>query len=205
MTREISHLQFISLYNEGMSDAKIGKALDLGKWRIRSYRKRMGLPPNSYPKRGLTDEEKEKIKSLHAQDLSINEIAKRVNRSYPAVLRNCNIMGLDTSRERGQQLKIFRGETSEQRRSRRVKSLLDYLKEHGPTPQSVLKEKLNFSNAVLPRFSRELFDYIERLHFKVGGPIRGGVKYGGSIIYGELGKLSPVFALRGDDRIITFS
>ncbi len=204
MTREISHLQFISLYNKGMSDGKIGKALGFTKWKIRGYRRKMKLAANFAPRRSFSAEDKATIGTLHTQDLTVSEIARRINRSYPAVLRLCTAMGLDTSMGRGQRLKIVGGETTEQRRTRRVESLLSYLKEHGPTPQNVLVQKLRFGSAVLPRFSRELFDYIERLQFTVKATPRGGTKYGGSVIYGSLNKLGPVFALRGDHRIVDF-
>jgi transposase len=189
--------QFMELYDQGLSDRKIGEALGFSRTTVGDFRRRLGLPAHfKFSRPSLTDEEKLRIRELHSEGLPINKIAEKISRSPPTVFDFCRDEGLDTSMSRG---KGYRRRLNGQR-------LVAHLKEQGPTPQSVLSEELGIEMSHFPRLSRELFEQVERFKFHVGsgGASTGGTKYGGTQIYGKLGDMGPVFAIRDDPRIIDF-
>jgi len=172
-----------------MNDREIGEALGFPKYIIRDYRNKLSLPPNYNKNVPLTEEEKEKIVELYNQDpiISFRVIAEEVERSYPTVIEFCREQGLDTSKKRG-----F---------NRKLEKLIIFLEENGPTPQTVLKEKLKIGNQQFPKIAREMFDKVERFNFKRG---QGKRVHLVADIYGELLNMRNVFCLRGDERIIDF-
>ena len=188
--------RFMELYGEGLSDNKIGQTLGFNRQTVGDYRRGLGLPSHfKFSRPGLTDEEKGRIRELHSEGLPINRIAEKISRSHRTVFDFCWDEGLDTSMSRGRSY----------RRRLKGKRLVAYLKEQGPTPQSTLSEELGIGMEHFPQLSRELFDQVERLRFKVGrGGRSGGRKHGGTTVYGDLLEMGPVFAIRGDPRIIDF-
>ena len=74
--REISYVKFLSLYNSGMNDVEIGKALGLTKYRIRTFRNKLEFPPNKPRKYNFTEEMDERIKKMHEDGCTIKVIAE---------------------------------------------------------------------------------------------------------------------------------
>lgn len=190
-------LRFLELYDQGLSDHKIGEALGFRRQTVGDFRRRLGLPAHfKFIKPGISDDEKSRIRELHAEGLPIRRIAEEISRSSITVLKFCRRENLDTSMSRaGCYRRRLRGE-----------KIVSYLKEHGPTPQAALAEKLGIRINHFPRFAREFADQVERFKFYVGtgSSSRGGTRYGGTEIYGGLGDIGPVFAVRDDPRVVAF-
>ena len=145
----------------------------------------------------MDDEEKQRIRELHRKELPISMIAGKIGRSVITVTKFCRGEKLDTSRARGKGYK----------KQHHRENLISYLEEHGPTPQSTLSTDLKIPSGRFSRIAREMFDQVERFKFKVGSSRgRGGIKYGGYSIYGDINiqEMGNVFALRDDPRIIDF-
>jgi len=191
--------RFMELYGNGLSDGDIGKEMGFLRQTIGKFRRSLGLPAHfkfvgRYP---MDDGEKQRIRELHGQGLPINKIAEEIGRNSLTVLKFCKRENLDHSRARGKgYVKQRHGE-----------NVVDYLKEHGPTPQSTLSTNLAIPYGHFSRMARELFDQIERFKFKVGSSRgRGGIKYGAYSIYGDLNiqEMGNIFSLRDDTRIVDF-
>ncbi len=191
--------RFMELYGNGLSDGEIGKAMGFLRQTIGRFRRSLGLPAHFkfMGRPGLDEEEKQRIRELHGQGLPINRIAEKIGRSYITVTKFCKRENLDHSRARG------KGYIKQ----RHEENLVSYLEEHGPTPQSTLSTDLKIPSGRFSRISREMFEQIERFKFKVGTARgRGGIKYGGYSVYGDLNiqEMGNVFALRDDPRIVDF-
>ena len=191
--------RFMELYDKGFSDGEIGKTLGFLRQTIGRFRRSLGLPANFKfgGKPGLDDEEKQRIRELHGKGLPISRIAEEIGRSDITVTKFCRGAKLDTSRARGKGYK----------KQRHGENLVSYLEKHGPTPQSILSTDLEIPSGRFSRIAREMFDQIERFKFRVGTSRgRGGIKYGGYSIYGDLNiqEMGILFALRDDPRIIDF-
>jgi len=191
--------RFMKLHEKGFSDGEIGKTLGFLRQTIGSFRRSLGLPANSKfgGKPGLDDEEKQRIRELHSKELPISRIAEEIERSAITVTKFCREEKLDTSGARGKGYK----------KQRHRENLISYLEEHGPTPQSTLSTDLEIPSGRFARIAREMFDQIERFKFRLGTSRgRGGIKYGGYSVYGDLNiqEMGILFALRDDPRIVGF-
>ncbi len=187
------------LHDRGLSDGEIGMTLGFHRQTIGDFRRSLGISTNFKfgGKPGLDDMEKQRIREFHSKGLPINRIAEEIGRSNITVTKFCREEKLDTSRARGKGY----------RKQRHRENLISYLEEHGPTPQSTLSTDLEIPNGRFSRIAREMFDQVERFKFKVGSSRgRGGIKYGGYSIYGDINiqEMGNVFALRDDPRIVDF-
>jgi len=191
--------RFMELYGNGLSDGEIGKAMGFLRQTIGRFRRSLGLPAHFKfgGKPGLNEEEKQRIRELHSQGMPINKIAEELGRSPITLYKFCKRENLDTSRARG------KGYINQ----RHGENLVSYLEEHGPMPQSTISTDLKIPVGRFSRMAREMFDQVERFKFKVGSSRgRGGIKYGGYSVYGDLNyqEMGNVFALRDDPRIVDF-
>jgi len=196
------HMQFMELYNQGLSDRQIGEALDFHKGTVSVYRrKKLGLP--AHFKFGnieivFSEEEKKKIREMRSSGASINKIAQEFGISVLTMLKKCREMGMDTSR----------GATSWRRKEKEVIRLWSYLEDHGPTTQREIQKKLDISGPSLQDYLVNLGDIFERFKFAIGtgSGSYGGVKYKSYDIYGDLAynNIGYVISLNDDPRLIDF-
>ncbi len=192
--REISYIQFLSLYKAGKNDVEIGKALGFTRHQVKYFRGKFELPSNYTGRRyNFTEEMDEKIKQMHDSGRPITEIAKELEFPYMPTRNHCVKLGLDTTKNKYNRP----GYT---RRFQKAEIVLEYLKEHGPTWRSILIEELGISGGFFSRFLRESFDDVECFVFKRGKGKRIRLVHD---IYGEM-TLRPFLALRNDPRVIDF-
>lgn len=191
--------QFMELYNQGLSDGKIGKAMGFTKGAVNAYRrKKLGLPAHfkfGMEKIVFSEEEKKKIIEMRSGGASIADIAEEFNVSGITMYKRCKEMGVDTSR-------MALGWIKKEKDGIR---LWEYLDEHGPMTRSEIEEDLHISSAKLYEYVVSLWDNIfER--FKFVASSRGGTKYGGANIYGDLSfsQIGLVISLRNDPRLIDY-
>ena len=193
--------QFMVLYNQGLSDGKIGKVLGFSKSMVCFYRRKLGLPAHfkfGTDKIVFSEEEKEKIVTMRSNGASISSIAKEFGVNMLTMLKRCKEMGVDTSR----------GALSWNRREKEILLLWGYLEDHGPMTQREVTEKLNISRERLCEYMANLQDIFERFKFSVGtgSGSRGGIKYGGYEMYGGLGssRRSTIISHKNDPRLIDY-
>ncbi len=192
--REISYIQFLSLYKSGKNDTEIGKALGFSRQRIGVFRRKLEFPKNTRNKHVFTEEMDDRIREMHEDKHTIQEIANEFEFPYQTVRNHCLQLGIDTGKwhyvnRGGGQAYIHYAET-----------VLGYLKEHGPTWRTTLIKDLRIPGGFFPRFLRTFFDEAECFTFKRGRGKRIRLVHD---IYGELTN-RPFLALRSDPRIVDF-
>ncbi len=192
--REISYIQFLSLYKAGKNDVEIGKELGFTKSQVKYFRDKFEFPSKYTPRKyNFTEEMDDKIKQMHNSGRPITEIAKELEYPYMSTRNHCLQLGLNTAKNKYNRL----GQT---RKFQKVEMVLGYLKEHGPTWRSILIEEQGIPKGFFSRFLRESFDEVECFTFKRGKGKRIRLVHD---IYGEM-TLRPFLALRDDPRIVDF-
>ncbi len=192
--REISYIQFLSLYKAGKNDVQIGKDLGFTKSQIYYYRKKFELPSNYTARRyTFTEEMDEKIKQMHDSGRPITEIAKELEFPYMVTRNHCAQLGLDTIKNKYNR----RGHT---RWFQKAEMVLGYLDEHGPTWRSEIMKVLGIPDQFFAQFARVCFDEVEYFKIKRGKGKRIRTVHE---VYGELTN-RPFLAIRNDPRVIDF-
>jgi len=180
--------RFLELYDDGLSDAEIGRQMGFNRKKIRYERVKRGLEPNV--RKPLSSKVIKKIHILHHEGKSILSIADELDLNYQRVLNYCKKNGLTTSRVRG--------------RKSKAEQIYEYLEVHGPESQSNLIER--FSVSGFSRIMLKMSEKVERIilaSMTSGSGSRGGIKYGGSEIYG-LHAGEKIWCVKNDFRIVNY-
>lgn len=192
--REISYIQFLSLYKAGKNDVEIGKALGFTKHQVKYFRGKFELP-STYTARKyfFTDEMDEKIKQMHGNGQTIKDIAIDLGYPYMSTREHCVQLGLDTAKNQWNRP----GQT---RWFQKAEMVLEYLKEYGPTWRAKIMKDLGIPDSFFSRFARVCFDEAEYFRIKRGKGKRIRTVHE---VYGELTN-RPFLAIRNDPRVIDF-
>lgn len=155
---------------------------------------------------GLTDQE---IASTFGVDKSII----RYHRKYLELPANKKKRPKEAEKsedpETTEEIVAFQPAVSGQKRrairnfKKRADRVLEFLTEHGPTPQHTLCEELGYSHTWFPKLARKCFDEVERLRFTYRGQARKRNALA-TEVYGDLHTRGNIFCIRNDPRLIDY-
>jgi len=165
---KISDEELIELHSKGLTDEKIADIKDMNCHTIGVRRRELGLEAVKRHKIPYSINEIEKIKSRLNEDVSVNEIAKELNRSYHYLLEVVNKLEDDSGWE-------FLG------RREKHYEVRDYLSENSPVLSSELVDEIDIPVQKIAKYVRE--SGFERLKI----PKRTVSGLGSPRVFGDIG------------------